>query len=611
MTETTARGFPSPFEVSIPASCDGWQEMYPYHALCSEDRREFEEGRFWFQVALHCPEPIYPFDALVLDGALVAVNQASARLFVVPPSLGLEYRIVNGYYYASANSVSDEGVLAERARRFMRRGGFYYEHWDELYARWLQKVEAAIRELKALSVPELPEYEDEAVVTEARGVGSSHVLLVAYDRLLEGLDRILQFHFEFLNLGYGAYLAFYELCRGAFPDIPEQTIASMVSGIDVLVLRPDDELRRLARRARELGVGDSVKGVAGEAELHARLRGGEAGERWLADFDATKDPWFHFSHGSGLFYHHCRSWIDDATLPIAAIGAYIERLEAGEDISRPSQSLLAERDRITAEHRALLREETRQAFDEQLGLSRSVFAYVEDHNFYIDHWYFTLFWNKVREFGALLARHRFLDEGEDVFHLRHDEVRSALAELRLHWSSGGVGAVRGPRHWPQIVARRKAIYAAMREWAPPTALGHVPAAITEPFLVMLFGITTERVAEWLSSSDMGSARSLTGIAGSPGIVEGRARVILYADQLSELEPGEILVAPSMSTSWTLAFGTIAAAVLDSGGIMSHAAIVAREYGLPAVVGTGRATKQIKTGDRIRVDANAGVVTMLE
>ena len=74
--------------------------------------------------------------------------------------------------------------------------------------------------------------------------------------------------------------------------------------------------------------------------------------------------------------------------------------------------------------------------------------------------------------------------------------------------------------------------------------------------------------------------------------------------------GEILVAPSISTSWTPVFGTIAAAVLDIGGIMCHAAIVAREYGLPAVVGTGTATKRIKTGDRIRVDADAGVVTIL-
>ena len=78
-------------------------------------------------------EPFYPFDAIVLDSIVVACNQVSARTFAVPPSLGLEYRIVNGYYYASANSVTGRGLCSrERAELFLRRGGHYYEHWDEL-----------------------------------------------------------------------------------------------------------------------------------------------------------------------------------------------------------------------------------------------------------------------------------------------------------------------------------------------------------------------------------------------------------------------------------------------------------------------------------------------
>ena len=319
--------------------------------------------------------------------------------------------------------------------------------------------------------------------------GSSYALLVAYDRLLEGLDRILQYHFEFLNLGYGAYLVFYELCRQAFPEITDQTIAQMVSGIDVLVLRPDDELRRLARLAVELGVGEPVEGGRSEDELRASLAGSEPGARWLADFEETKDPWFYFSYGNGVFYHHHRSWIDDATLPIATIGSYIERLEAGEDISRPAEAVRAERERITLEYRALLagRELGRRSTS-SLALARTVFPYVENHNFYIDHWYLTIFWNKVREFGALLAAAR----------LPRPTTRtsSTCATTRCArrsrssgsgWSSGGAGLRAGPRHWPPIVERRKAIYDAMRRWAPPPALGRVPETITEPITVMLFG----------------------------------------------------------------------------------------------------------------------------
>src|SRR5262249_46933816 len=152
---------------------------------------------------------------------------------------------------------------------FATRGGHYYAHWDELYERWVVKVEQATKELQSLEVPELPEFEDEAVVLEARGVGTTYSLLHAYDRLLDGLDRMLQYHFELINLGYGAYLFFYEFCRGLFPGISDQSVAKMVSGIDVLVLRPDEELRRLARRALELDVAAGVKASSDEAELRA------------------------------------------------------------------------------------------------------------------------------------------------------------------------------------------------------------------------------------------------------------------------------------------------------------------------------------------------------
>ena len=81
-------GFPSPFEVTIPPDCEGWEEMYARHVLFGEDRRAFEEGRFWFQDGLHAAEPLYPFDSFVFEYAVVALNQANSRLFVVPASLG-------------------------------------------------------------------------------------------------------------------------------------------------------------------------------------------------------------------------------------------------------------------------------------------------------------------------------------------------------------------------------------------------------------------------------------------------------------------------------------------------------------------------------------------
>jgi pyruvate,water dikinase len=609
-TQAPRRGFPSPFEVPTPPSAEGWQEMYAYHALFGEERRDFEESRFWFQDAVHYAEPVPPFDALLVELLCAGFGQAAARLFVLPSSVGMEYRLLNGYVYVSVNAVTDEAAVERRAQLFARRGGYYYRDWDELYDRWRTKIEEAIAELEAIGVPDLPEFEDEDLVTEGRGLGSGHALLDAYAQVLRNVDRVMHYHFELLNLGYAAYVVFYELCRRAFAGIRDDAIARMVSGAKVLAARPDDELRRLARRAVELGVTEGVRGATGESELADVVGATEPGARWLAEFEATKHPWFYFSYGNGLYSHH-RSWIDDPSLPIAAIGTYIERLEAGEDLLRTSAAV-GERDRITGEYRALLAREDRAAFDDALALARTVFPFVEDHGFYVEHWYLSIFWDKVREFGRVLARHRFIAEPDDVFFLRYDEVRHALEELRIVWSAGGEGAARGPWHWPPIVARRSAMLRAVSQWPAPPALGVAPDVVTDPIAIMLFGMTDERVGRWLGSQGgPAGERALVGVAGSPGVAEGSARLVFHPDELDELARGEILVAPSTSPSWTPAFDRVGAAVLDTGGIMSHAAIVAREYGMPAVVGTGTATRTIRTGDRLRVDGDAGIVTLLD
>jgi pyruvate,water dikinase len=607
-TEVAAERFQSPFEVEQPAGCEGWESMYPYYALFSEERRDGEEVRGWFRDGMHFPEPMYPFDFVTADSPYLCLGQANSRIFLVPPALGIDHRVLYGWVYMSPNGVADEAEIGRRAGEFQQRAGFYFQNWDELYGRWQKKVEDEIRAIETLEVPDLPDQEDMAVVTEGRGIGTSHHLLVAYNRLLESIDRIWQYHFEFLNLGYAAYLAFYQLCKEAFPDIADQAIAKMVAGVDVVLFRPDEELQRLARMAVGMGIADAVKSAADEDALRAALGASSEGRDWLADWDGTKQPWFNYSNGNG-FYHHHRSWIDDATIPLGGVRSYVERIEAGDDIARPLEAVSAERDRITAEYRELLPDDaTRVAFDESLGLSRVVFPYVESHNFYVEHWYHTLFWNKVREFGDLFVRSGFLNETDDVFYLQRHELNDALVDLRLAWAAGS--SARGPGYWPPIVAERKRIMEAMRGWSPPPALGAVPEAITEPMTIMLWGITTERVREWASGAGADEGSALTGFAGSPGVVEGVARVVMDVRDVSKLEEGEILVAPVTSPSWTPVFGKVAAAVSDIGGIMSHAAIVAREYGMPAVVGTGNATARIKTGDRVRVDGDTGVVTIL-
>ena len=103
---------------------------------------------------------------------------------------------------------------------------------------------------------------------------------------------------------------------------------------------------------------------------------------------------------------------------------------------------------------------------------------------------------------------------------------------------------------------------------------------------------------------------IKGNAGSRGLARGPARVILSLAQAGKLQKGDILVAPSTMPAWTPLFATAAAVVTDAGGVLCHCAIVAREYNIPAVVGTGRATSVIQDGQTLEVDGDAGEVRII-
>src|SRR2546421_5564542 len=114
-------------------------------------------------------------------------------------------------------------------------------------------MQALIGELEELQAPQLPKYEpDEVACGEDRNT-AFYELLNSYGRVLRLGDLMWQNHFEFLLLGYGAYATFAEFCKSHLPDIPDQHIAQMVAGIDVLLFKPDAELRRLARLASDTG----------------------------------------------------------------------------------------------------------------------------------------------------------------------------------------------------------------------------------------------------------------------------------------------------------------------------------------------------------------------
>jgi pyruvate, water dikinase len=602
------RSFPNPFEVQPPEGAEGWERLYPYYSVFSEDRRGVEEQQFWFWDSMHYPSVMYPFDMVMPEQTWVILNQNTTRYMVVPTALGIDHRIVNGYVYISPNVVTDPEEIARRAEHFGPRAGHYFGNWNELYEQWVEKAKGVRERMEALEFPVLPDVEPMEHVQRGQDRGAAYGLLATYNRLLENIAEIGHLHFEMLGLGYGAYVTFGDFCRQAFPDIRDQTVAQMVAGIDILMFRPDDELKDLARAAVKLGVGEPIK-AGGDAEtVLAAVAQLPNGDEWCRKLEQAREPWFWFATGAGMI-HSDPAWNDDLSIPLGLIATYIEKLERGETIDRPLETVESERDRVTSEYRELIdSEEDRAAFDELVALARMVYPFVENHNFYCEHQHHSRLWNKVRELGAVFADRGFFEDAEDIWYLHRFEVYPAIWDLLSGWATETPDR---RAHWHREIAERKRIMEALRQWSPPPALGPAPEQLTEPFTVMLWGVNDDTIERWLGAGDGADRSVLEGVAASPGVVEGPARVILSPSELDQVQPGEVLVCPITAPSWAPVFTKIAGAVSDIGGIMAHAAIVSREYGLPAVVGTGFGTKSIKTGQRVRVDGSRGVVTVLD
>ncbi|UCD82589.1 MAG: PEP-utilizing enzyme, mobile region [Desulfobacterales bacterium] len=608
--------FPDPHEFKVPPELEGWEEMYPTHHLFSQDRAEWEKAQFWYQDKIHAPEPLPPLDLIFQEAWQIALSQYTTRVFCIPPAQGIAQRIMGCYLYICAIAPPPEEIIGEKAALFEKRVFYVFEHYEELWDKWLEKFKALGEEMKAVQVPqELPKFvPDDQVLPAPTGYYDSYNLIEAFDRLVNQMFKGWQYHFEMLNLTYLAYLMFADVSRKLFPGISESAIGKMVAGAYVSMFKPEEELCRLARLAVSSdGVGDILKSDKSAAEKIAELEQTPAGKSWLAEYEKAKNPWFYVSCGSG-WLHHEGSWLNTPDIPYGYIKGYVERLEKGETIERSLDNIDKQRDEIVTEYRKLIQtDEDGKSFDDAYNTIRTIYRYAEDHLFWVEHWFHTIWYSKIRQIGALLVDNGMIEKVDDIFMFNRYEIPELLTEVSTGWALGVDIPLRGSYYKSKAAKRRKILEAA-NKWIPTPALGVPPAEVAEPFTIMLWGITTDKVQEWLKGVDATATADVSeikGFAASAGVAEGPARVLKLLKDIVDLQPGEVLVCPSTNPSWAPVFTNIKATVTDIGGLTSHAAIVCREYGVPSVTGTGVATAIIKNGDIIRVDGDTGVVTIVQ
>ncbi|WP_322509553.1 PEP/pyruvate-binding domain-containing protein [Anaerolinea sp.] len=183
--------------------------------------------------------------------------------------------------------------------------------------------------------------------------------------------------------------------------------------------------------------------------------------------------------------------------------------------------------------------------------------------------------------GEQFVQQGFLRSADDVFYLTYDE----LAEFSQHPEDS---------QWREIITQRRHTFEREKRRR------QIPRLLLSDGRVFYDGI---------ANAETTHAR-IPGNPVSPGVVEGKVRIVLNPKE-ANLQPGEILVCPGTDPSWTPLFLSAAGLVMEVGGMMTHGAVVAREYGIPAVVGVARATQRLKTGQRIRVNGSTGWIDLLE
>ena len=245
----------------------------------------------------------------------------------------------------------------------------------------------------------------------------------------------------------------------------------------------------------------------------------------------------------------------------------------------------------------------RTKVENALALAVKMMPLTPDHHFYIDQGTFARLRLVLLSVGRRMVKEGLLRDAEEIMFLEYDQLRAYVANPKSAENADGFDG-------PAIIKQAHREYDKAHNVRPRDWVGTVThwAMYEEPYHT-LWGWPQR-----FERSENGEALPSDEVHGLPaaaGIAEGTARIVLSSEQFDQVQYGEIMVCQMTNPAWVVVFSKIKAAVTDTGGVLSHTAIVAREFGIPAVVGTSDATQKIKTGDRIRVNGNTGLVEIIK
>lgn len=393
-------------------------------------------------------------------------------------------------------------------------------------------------------------------------------------------SKLLDYDFLMIALIGLSYQTLGTLLTRYYGDDSEQVRAKLVSGVTGNVtMETNKQLWDLAQAAKRDPQVASVLRQSAPSEDRAQLEESSGGRAFLTQLDQFLAAYGHREVRMDIMYP---TWGEDPTPVFAFIRAYLDVDESSNPHNQQAR-LVKEREALAQDVNVRLQRDLRGRFI-IAPIFRWILAHTQKHTRDRDtmHFELTRLFPSFRRFlNALAARwiaRGILDRHDDVYFLMLDEI---------------IGLSATPRPMQEQVRARRAEFEANSRIAAP--------GIVRDGKVVDAPLPTATGAL--------AAGQYRGIAGSPGRVTGAARVIRGPDEFDRLQNGDILIAPLTNPVWTPLFAIAGGLVTEVGGILSHGAIVAREYGIPAVMAVPGATQVFHEGQRLTVDGNKGIVSL--
>ena len=440
-------------------------------------------------------------------------------------------------------------------------------------------------------LPEIRGFHDQWNAFDLRGASDSE-LLDHLDWTLETFARLWNIHFQVMIPALVGPSMLQDLYTDLFEDSDPMDSYKLQQGFDNSSLRADEDLWKLRQSAKGSDELIDLLQETPTGDVMTALESSDDGKKLIEGINTYARTGVYRS--DTVIEIADPSWIEDPAIVIEILKTYLKN-----DSPSPRnrwKGIVAEREQFVEEVKSKISgypEPVKQQFNMMIGAGQAGHWIQEDHNWWIDQQGNHQVRQVFLEFGDRLAASGAIAGRDDVFMLTGEEViESAKAGFSGDFKS--------------IAIERQA---EMDKW------GKIPAA---PSIGTDYGPPPDnpvtralgRLCGWGPPMEGAPSGTITGRPGSSGKVTGTARIIVKLTEAGKLNKGDILVTPTTSPPWTPLFATAGGLVTDTGGALSHCAIVAREYGIPAVVGALGATFEIKDGDQIEVDGDAGTVRIL-